>query len=266
MGNEDLGKHLEAIGDLNGAAEAYSKMRPDVSTNKHLIDVCKYLVRVSLQRREWNMVSAHLNKLPGTFNSQEDETGLQPYVKIAQGIAYLGQESFLEAAMSFLSVYAAIPSTTYNEIATHSDVAVYGGLLALACMDRKTLQTKVLDNSMFRNFLEHEPHIRRAISQFVNGRYSACIATLEAHRADYLLDIYLQKHIPMLYSNIRRKCIDQYLIPFSCVKLETMEKAFGSPSQPIEEELVEMIRTGKLHARINTIDKVSLASQPCHGL
>lgn len=256
MGNEDLGKHLESIGDLNAAAETYSKMRPDASTVKQFIDVGKHLVRVSVQRREWGMVSAHLSKMGGA-QSPEDEKVIQPYVKIAQGIALLGQEKYMDAALSFLAAEPTAPSSTYSDLASSNDVAIYGGLLALASMDRKGLQEQVLDNSKFRTFLELEPHIRRAVAQFVSGRYSACIAILESYRPDYLLDIYLQKHIPNIYAQIRSKCIVQYLIPFSCVSLDSMNKAFGSPEQPIEDELAVMIQSGALQARINTIDKVN---------
>jgi len=261
MGHEDLGKHLESIGDLNGAAEAYSKMRPDISTTKQIIDVGKHLVRVSLQRREWGMVSAHLSKM-GNVHGADGEKNLQPYLKIVQGLSYLGQEKYKEAALSFLQADASVPGATYNEVASPNDVAVYGGLLALASMDRKDLQAKVLDNSTFRTFLELEPHIRRAVTQFVNGRYSACIATLEAYRADYLLDIYLQKHITKIYSEIRSKCIVQYMIPFSCVKLDTMAASFGGPDRSIEDELASMIRAGTLKARINTIDRLVTAVIP----
>ncbi|KAK3375069.1 26S proteasome subunit RPN7-domain-containing protein [Podospora didyma] len=254
MGNEDLAKHLESTGDLNGAAEMYSKMRPDVSTPKHIADVGRHLVRVSLQRRDWGMVSAHLSKM-GSSHNAHDEDSVSAFLKISQGLSYLGQEKFLEAAMSFLLTNPAAPEASFNEIASPNDVSVYGGLLALASMDRKDLQTHVLDNPSFRTYLEREPHIRRAITQFVNGRYSACIASLEAHRADYLLDIYLQKHIPKIYADIRSKCIVQYLIPFSCVSLDTLNTAFGIPSQPIEEELFSMIQAGTLQAKINTIDK-----------
>lgn len=258
MGNEDLAKHLESIGDLSAAAETYSKMRPDVSTPKQFVDVGKHLVRVSIQRREWGIVGAHLSKMGGVQNAEEDKA-LQPYLKIAGGIALLGQEKYLEAALSFLAADPSVPSSTYSELASPNDVAIYGGLLALASMDRKQLQTMVLDNARFRGYLELEPHIRRAVAQFVSGRYSACIAILESYRPDYLLDIYLQKHIPAIYAQIRSKCIVQYLIPFSCVSLDTMNKAFGSPAQPIEDELADMIRSGTLQARINTIDKVSPA-------
>jgi COP9 signalosome complex subunit 1 len=255
MGNEDLAKHLESIGDLNAASETYSKMRPDVSTAKQLLDVGKHLVRVSIQRREWDMVSAHLSKMGGA-QSAEDEKAVQPYLKIAHGIAFLGREKFKDAALSFLSADSNIPSSTYGELASQSDVAIYGGLLALASMDRNELQTNVLDNAQFRTFLEQAPHIRRAVAQFVSGRYSACIGILESYRPDYLLDIYLQKHIAAIYSQIRSKCIIQYLTPFSCVSLDTMNKAFGGPDQVIEDELANMIQSGALQARINTIDKL----------
>jgi COP9 signalosome complex subunit 1 len=256
MGNEDLGRHYESIGDLNKAMEAYSRMRPDVSTQKHIVDVGKHLVSVALQRHEWAMAAANLNKLPGN-QSGDDEKTLQPYVKIVQGIALLGQEKFDEAALSFLQTDSSVPASNYNEVASPNDVAIYGGLLALATMDRKDLQWKVLDNSSFRTFLEVEPHIRRAVAQFVNGRYSACLAILESYRPDYLLDVYLQKHVSKIFSEIRSKCIVQYLVPFSCATLDSMNAAFAAPGQSIEEELVSMIRSGTLQARINTIDKVS---------
>ncbi|KAL2139600.1 hypothetical protein VTI28DRAFT_4941 [Corynascus sepedonium] len=255
MGNEDLGKHLESIGDLNGAAEAYSKMRPDVSTTKQFLDVGKHLVRVSVQRREWGMVSAHLSKM-GSAQHAEEEKAVQPYLKIAHGIALLGLEKYREAAFSFLSADSSIPGSSYSELASQSDVAVYGGLLALSSMDRNELQRNVLDNAQFRTFLEQAPHIRRAVTQFVSGRYSACIGILESYRPDYLLDIYLQKHVATIYSQIRSKCIIQYLLPFSCVSLDTMEKAFGRPDQAIEDELADMIQSGALDARINMIDKL----------
>jgi len=255
MGNEDLGKHLESIGDLNGAAETYSKMRPDVSTPKQFLDVGKHLVRVSVQRREWGMVSAHLSKM-GSAQHADEEKAVQPYLKIAHGIALLGQDKYRDAALSFLSADSSIPGSTYSELASQSDVAIYGGLLALASMDRNELQTNVLDNGQFRTFLEQAPHIRRAVAQFVSGRYSACIGILESYRPDYLLDLYLQKHIASIYSQIRSKCIIQYLIPFSCVSLDTMEKAFGRPDQRIEDELADMIQSGALDARINMIDKL----------
>lgn len=268
MGHEDLGRHLELIGDLQGAADAYNRMRADVSTAKQIEDVGKHMANVSIQRQDWPMVLGSLTKITGA-QMEEDKT-LQPYVQVLQGIAYLGLDKYDEAAGAFLHVDAtkdAKEGSGFGTVASANDVAVYGGLLALATMDRNQLQTKVLDNSNFRTFLELEPHIRKAISLFVNGRYSACLSILESYRADYLLDIYLQKHVPTIYGSIRSKCIVQYFTPFSCVTLSSLSDAFALPGQDIQRELIAMIKSGALQARINTIDQVRLHggrfSGPC---
>ncbi|KAK2070613.1 hypothetical protein P8C59_005092 [Phyllachora maydis] len=254
IGHEELGKHLESIGDLDGAADAYGKMRPDVSTPKHLVDVHRHIVSVAIQRREWGTVAANVTKMQGQ-QSSDDEKHIQPYMRIAMGLCLLGQGKFDEAACHFLEPNPTIPQTTWSDLASPNDVATYGGLLALASMDRANLQAKLLDNSSFRNFLEAEPQIRRAITQFVNGRYSQCIATLESYRADCLLDIHLHKHVPKIYSEIRVKCIVQYLVPFSCVTLDKMRENFGRPGEAIEEELAAMIEAGSVDVRINLTDK-----------
>ena len=258
MGNEDLGKHFESIGLLQEANDAYTRMRQDVSTPKHIMDCGMHLVSLSLQRRDWSMVLNNLGKVTGVQTSDDDKVA-RAYTKIVSGIALTGLGHYNEAAKSFLNTDFKVPSTQYNHIASSNDVAIYGGLLALATMDRKELQTRVLDNVSFRSFLEQEPHLRKAISLFVNGKYSSCLSILESVRNDYLLDIYLQAHVPKIYSRIRSKCIVQYFVPFSCCTIGSLEKAFAQSGESIEDELVGMIREGTLKARIDAKNRVRLA-------
>ncbi|EFX03593.1 cop9 signalosome subunit 1 [Grosmannia clavigera kw1407] len=261
MGHEELGKHLQSIGDLAGAAEAYNRMRPDVSTPKHIVDVGKHLVSVAIERRDWPGAVGHLNKVTGLQGSEEDKSYL-PYLRSMTGLAYLGQSKYLTAAKLFLEVESSVSiAKVTGGMMTGNDVAVYGGLLALASMDRKDLQTKVLENSRFRSYLELEPHIRRAIAQFVNGRYAACLSILASYRPDYLLDLYLQKHVSTLYEQIRVKCISQYLIPFSCVTLASMDAAFAEPGGSVEEELATMIRDSVIDARIDSINRLVVTTK-----
>ncbi|KAH0598035.1 hypothetical protein MHUMG1_04407 [Metarhizium humberi] len=261
MGNEDLGKHFESIGRLNEATEAYTRMRQDVSTTKHIVDCGMHLANVSLHRRDYAMVLNNVGKITAVQN-EDDERAPQAYTRIASGIALLGMDRFEDAAKAFLRTDSTVPPTEYSHIASPNDVAVYGGLLALATMDRKELQHLVLDNLYFRTFLEHEPHIRKAISLFVNGRYSNCLSILEGSRADYLLDVYLQSHVPAIYSKIRTKCIVQYFVPFSCVTLESLDAAFAQPGTSIGPELVKMIRQDALKARIDAKNKLLVAVRP----
>jgi COP9 signalosome complex subunit 1 len=54
----------------------------------------------------------------------------------------------------------------YIDVIAQQDVAVYGGLCALASFDRAELKSKVIDNINFRNFLELMPEVRELIHDF----------------------------------------------------------------------------------------------------
>ncbi|KAM0428263.1 hypothetical protein ACHAPT_007164 [Fusarium lateritium] len=261
MGNEELGEHFERTGMLSDAADAYNRMRQDVTTTKHIIDCGLHLVNVYIYRRDWSMVINSLGKITGV-QSGEEEKFYQPFTKLVSGIALLGLKHYADAAKNFLQIDFDIPPTQYSHIASPNDIATYGGLLALATMERKELQSRVLDNPAFRSFLEHEPHIRKAISLFVNGRYSACLSILESFRNDYLLDIYLQRHVAAIYTQIRSKCITQYFVPFSCATFDNLNKAFALEGQSIEKELAAMIREGTLKAKLDAKNRLLIAVQP----
>jgi len=267
MGNEDLGKHYQAIGDLPRAFEAYSRMRQDVALAKHVVDVSRHLIEVSVEQKNWMAVSSNVQKIKGNMSNTEEDKLIQPYLSAAEGLAHIDNKDYYQAAKSFLTTDAGMGSSC-NTIISPNDVAVYGGLCALATMERHELNTKVLENSNFRTYLELEPHIRRAITFFVNSRYTSCLNILESYRADYLLDIHLQKHVDDLYSMVRSKSIVQYFIPFSCVTLDSLNSAFAAPGKNIDKELSKMIERKELVARIDTQNKLltSVPSAPRSSL
>jgi COP9 signalosome complex subunit 1 len=255
MGNEDLGKHYQAIGELTKAFEAFARMRQDVSIPKHIVDVSKHLIEVGIEQRNWIAVLSNVQKIKTVQASSPEDISAQQYLAAAEGLATMDSEHYYNAAISFLSAETGMGASC-NTIISPNDVAVYGGLCALASMGRNELQKKVLENSHFRAYLELEPHIRRAITFFVNSRYTNCLDILESYRADYLLDVHLHKHVENLYYLIRSKSIVQYFIPFSCVTLESLNAAFAPPGKSIEKELSMMILRNQLNARIDTQNKV----------
>ncbi|ODA82637.1 hypothetical protein RJ55_01145 [Drechmeria coniospora] len=261
MGNQDLGRHLESIGRLTEASDAYARMRQDATSTKHIVDCGIRLAIVSLQRKDWNMVISNVSKILNIPNADDNDSA-NAYPKILSGIAYMSMAAYATAAEHLLRADSSTSPAVYAEVASSNDVAIYGALTALATMDRRDLQLRVLDNQGFRIFLENEPHIRRAVSFFVNGRYASCLSILDAARPDYLLDIHLHDHLPTLYSRIRTKCIIQYFAPFSRVSIESLEAAFGRDGESIEPELIGMIRDGSLMARIDAKDRLLVAVRP----
>ncbi|KAI9367470.1 CSN complex subunit 1 [Aspergillus egyptiacus] len=271
MGNEDLGQHYHQIGDLTSAFKAYSRMRDFCTTPSHIVSMLFKIITVAIERGDWLSVQSHVHRLRSQQTKQEEQTKNQPKMSAAMGLSHLHSGSYLDAANSFLMTDPSL-GDSYNEVLSSNDVAIYGGLCALASMDRNELQRRVLDDSSFRNFLEQEPHIRRAISFFCNSKFRPCLEILEAYRADYLLDIHLQSHVQTLYTRIRTKSIQQYLIPFNRVSLESMAKIFvldyptdqssqADANSVFVQELIGLIQDGTLDARIDLEKRVLVSSQ-----
>jgi COP9 signalosome complex subunit 1 len=269
MGNEDLGSHYSKIGDLNNALKAYSRMRDYCTTSNHIASTSFRIIAVSIEQRNWLAVQAQVMKIRNLQMKPDDQARTQPKVQAAMGLQQMCSGEYREAALSFVGVEPSL-GDSYNDVLTSNDVAVYGGLCALASMSRSELQLKVLENPSFRSFLELEPHIRRAISFFCSSKYSQCLDILESYRADYLLDIYLQQHVAGLYKRVRTKSIVQYFQPFSRVTLDSMEQVFGqridpqstsyeTSKQAFRDELVGLIALRKLNARIDLENEVLIA-------
>lgn len=261
MGNEDLGNHYYATGDLVAAAKAYSRMREHCTAPNHIASMIFKLINVAAERGDWMGVQSNVHRLRNSPAKPEDIQKNHPKLLAALGLAQMHAKSFRDAAISFLAVDSSL-SDTFNELITPNDIAVYGGLCALASMNRHELQKLVLENATFRTFLELEPHIRRAIVSFCNSKFRPCLDILENYRTDYLLDLNLQRHVPALYTQIRTKAIEQYLVPFSRVTLDSMAAIFapevvGGEALPtglnssFVQELIRLIKDGVLDARID---------------
>ena len=268
MGFDDLGRHYHRIGDLANAVKSYSKERDYCQTPSHLAIMSFHLIHVFIDQHNWLNVQSSVQKLRNSLAKPADVDRAQAKMSAAMGVAQLASGNFKDAAISFLSTDPRMlqaklddraDDEAYNEILTPNDIAVYGGLCALASMDRDELQSRVLENSSFRNYLELEPHIRRAISFFVSSKYSACLTVLESYRTDYLLDLFLCRHVSQLYFLIRSKAIVQYFIPFSTVTLSALAAAFNTDEPSIEQTIVDMIGNGSLDARIDLEHRVLLA-------
>lgn len=209
----------------------------------------------------------------------DDAARSQPKTTTSQGLHHMCMGEYKEGARSFMETDPSL-TDTFNEVITANDVAIYGGLCALASMSRAELQEEVLENSSFRNFLELEPQIRRAINLFCASKYGQCLEILESYRADYLLDIYLQDHVASIFKQVRTKSIIQYFEPFSRVTLDALSNTFGATpitstssngninasststmTLPIENELIELIETGQLSARIDLEARVLVAKE-----
>jgi len=271
MGNEDLGAFYYEIGDYPASFKAYSRMREYCTTPKHHAELNLKLILVCIAQDNWLAVQSSIYKIQGLNLPDPETPRILPATHPVLGLAQMSTAnykgattSFLATDPAFLAFDAASPNGSTSTalsfphtVLTGNDVAVYGGLCALATLSRSELQSLVLENTSFRQFLELEPHVRRAIAAFCASKYTACLGVLAAYEADWRLDLHLARHVTALYAAIRRKCLVEFFAPFSCVSLDAVAATFPPPAGKdglgMQGELEALIRDGALDARIDVV-------------
>ncbi|KAK3723622.1 hypothetical protein LTR37_001503 [Vermiconidia calcicola] len=305
MGQEDLAVHLLLTGGpppdpanpqsinsagYNAAYQAFGKMRDYCTTPTHVASMTLRLIYTSLLQAVsaqqtgaspvlfLNATLANANRIRTVGVKEEEMAKLTPIMHAMTGIANLGQGAYKDAAISFLATpheYATngpVHGTDFTRaVASGNDIAIYGGLCALATMSRDELVDHVLGGT-FRTFLELEPHMRKAISLYTTAKYQACLDTLRHYYSDWSLDVFLGantgitacSHVDKLLARIREKSITAYFSSFSEVSLASLASTFpptSSSPYAMENEILSMIQSGMLDARIDVVNGVLIAPQ-----
>lgn len=260
MGYDDMGCHYHQTGHLSEASKAFNKEREFCQLPSHVAIMVMRLINVFIEQESWTSVETNVQKLRSLPQKSGEAEKLDAKLSAASGVAQLAIRNYKQAALNFMECNPRMiqarmddPNSdeAYNEVVTPNDIATYGALCALATMDRHELQTQVLENSSFRNYLELEPHLRRAISAFVACKYSLCLEILESYRTDYLLDIHLYKHFNELFALVRDKAIVQYFVPYSAVSFASLAQSFNASENTILHALGELIKSNALPARLD---------------
>lgn len=261
-GHDDLGDHFFECGDLNNALKCYSRARDYCMSAKQVVNMCVNVIKVSIHLGNWSHVLNYVNKAENTSELAEQKDRRPNLVtltrlKCAAGLAELATRKYKSAAKNFLQ--ASFDNCECPEIISPNNVAVYGGLCALASFDRQELQKKVLSSSSFKLFLELEPQLRDVLYKFHESQYAACLKLLDEMKDNFMLDMYLAPHINTLYSQIRNRALVQYFSPYVSADMEKMAHAFNTTVSNLEDELSNLILEGQIQARIDSHNKVLFA-------
>ncbi|XP_049558356.1 COP9 signalosome complex subunit 1 isoform X3 [Orcinus orca] len=267
-GHDDLGDHYLDCGDLSNALKCYSRARDYCTSAKHVINMCLNVIKVSVYLQNWSHVLSYVSKAESTpeiAERGERDTQTQAILtklKCAAGLAELAARKYKQAAKCFL--LASFDHCDFPELLSPSNVAVYGGLCALATFDRQELQRNVISSSSFKLFLELEPQVRDIIFKFYESKYASCLKMLDEMKDNLLLDMYLAPHVRTLYTQIRNRALIQYFSPYVSADMRKMATAFNTTVAALEDELTQLILEGLINARIDSHSKVgSLRAVGC---
>uniref|UniRef100_A0A672FVI2 COP9 signalosome complex subunit 1 n=1 Tax=Salarias fasciatus TaxID=181472 RepID=A0A672FVI2_SALFA len=263
--------HYLDCGDLSNALKCYSRARDYCTSAKHVINMCLNVIKVSVYLQNWSHVLSYVNKAESTPEIAEvsgaprrsrAQQQLPPLTGggvslCVSGLAELASRKYKPAAKCFLQ--ASFDHCDCPELLSPSNVAVYGGLCALATFDRQELQRNVISSSSFKLFLELEPQIRDIIFKFYESKYASCLKLLDEMKDNLLLDMYLAPHVKTLYSQIRNRALIQYFSPYVSADMTKMAQAFNTTVAALEDELTQLILEGLINARIDSHSKILYA-------
>ncbi|CCI48383.1 unnamed protein product [Albugo candida] len=260
MGHNDLGEFYYHLGDLPSALKSFAQARDYCTTDKHSTEMCLNVIKVALHLRNYTHVTNYVIKLNQLLNPQSDNV-LKSKVAAVFGLIALHEGKYKNAAEKFISCHIDI-GASYNEVLHSEDIALYGGICALATLTRDELRDKVINNSSFKAFLELVPWLREMIADFYSGKYAACLASLEKRQGELLLDMYLCRHVDSMTKKIRNRAIIQFFYPYTSVDLNQMAKALNYDPTLLEKQVCQLISSGSISARIDGYEKVLHAYNP----
>eukprot|EP01113_Clastostelium_recurvatum_P018008 TRINITY_DN2124_c0_g1_i1.p1 TRINITY_DN2124_c0_g1~~TRINITY_DN2124_c0_g1_i1.p1 ORF type:complete len:436 (+),score=129.42 TRINITY_DN2124_c0_g1_i1:32-1339(+) len=259
LGHVELGDFHYNRGDLSSALKCYARMR-DYCTSSTVIGMCLSVIKVGIEMNNYSHVQNYVAKAEQTPNASDH--GISARLQVASGLSLLEGRKYKMAARKFLETpFEPAAITAWNDVIAPQDIATYGALMALASFDRQELKKKVLDNAVFRNYLELTPELRELLNDFYDSKYTSMLRHLENIRSDVQLDLHLGPHVSSLYEKIRSKALIQYFTPFSSVDLNTMATSFNTTPSLLEKELAKLITEGSIQARIDSHNKRLYARQ-----
>uniref|UniRef100_A0A8C7CHV3 G protein pathway suppressor 1 n=1 Tax=Oncorhynchus kisutch TaxID=8019 RepID=A0A8C7CHV3_ONCKI len=249
-GHDDLGDHYLDCGDLSNALKCYSRARDYCTSAKHVINMCLNVIKVCHHYKSRRDISFKGANRDGSRASSLKAISFT-------SLAELASRKYKQAAKCFL--LASFDHCDFAELLSPSNVAVYGGMCALATFDRQELQKNVISSSSFKLFLELEPQVRDIIFKFYESKYASCLKMLDEIKDNLLLDMYLAPHVQTLYTLIRNRALIQYFSPYVSADMTKMSQSFNTTVLSLEDELTQLILEGLINARIDSHSKILYA-------
>lgn len=163
-GHDDLGDHYLSCGELANALKCYSRARDYCTSGRHVVNMCLNVIKVSIYLQNWSHVVSYVSKaectpeFAETQNRDQNQATLTR-LKCAAGLAELATKKYKLAAKHFLQ--ANFDHCDFIDMLSCNNIAIYGGLCALATFDRQELQKNVISSASFKLFLELETQVSK---------------------------------------------------------------------------------------------------------
>ncbi|CAG0889599.1 unnamed protein product [Darwinula stevensoni] len=223
-GHDDLGDHYLDIGDLNNALKCYIRARDYCTSGKHLIHMCLNVIKVSVYLQNWSNVLSYVSKAEATpdlveakkqqiSHSKNGNAKTITRLKCAAGLAELATKKYKSAARHFLM--ANVDHCDFPDLMSPSNVAIYGGLCALASFDRHELQKHALYSEIRNRALIQyfSPYVSADMQKMAEA-FNTTVLGLEDELMQLILAGQIQARIDSHNKILHAKAVDQRCTTF----------------------------------------------------
>ena len=269
------------IGNYSESLKHSFRAKEYASLPSHQIEIWFLIVSASMEAKDFKHIVSYIDKVQGiishmsnsssshkstnqqqSLSSTSTSTSTSEIVltkakcQIILGLSHLTERHYRQAAESFLHII--IPARSeqlISHLTVYEDIAVYTILCSVATFSRKEIKTKILENLNFKIFLEYTLHMKKFLTDFMDGSYAACYEFLSANKSKFQMDYYLCSQLNAIYEMIYEKILLQYLVPYKTVDLTKMSQVLGMTLDELEDRLVKQILNGHVQGRINCLTK-----------
>jgi COP9 signalosome complex subunit 1 len=294
MGHRDLANFHHKAGDLQAAIRMHTKTRDYCAMSSHVVDMCLAVIEVALELANYAIVKNYVIKAEAALEASAGGSGAQPKAKVvnlpgmvqqgltkkeeaterartatierlsvASGVAEMGQGNYERAAFLLLKGTANARGDDAQHYISPADIALYAVFCGLATMDRQQIKRRLLENAELRPLLEGESWLKELMAAFHESRYQRFLELLATYNPRPALDLHLSAQLKQLLPRIQNRAVVQYFQPYGSVSLGKMALAFGWQEDKMLKQIVELVSSGQLQARIDSKNKVRY---PCDWL
>jgi COP9 signalosome complex subunit 1 len=274
--NNEIGHFLVKEGNLLDGLKAYQQNKDYSSTAEHTLEFQKNMMACAMALGNWTSATNCATKLRKIISSltssspsemsDEVNKSIMAGTAATQGIVELQRGNYRSAANWFLQTGNGLISTSntssnstltsFSNIVSLEDIALYGSLCSLASFERNELDSVVLRDDRFRDVLDMYPKYKNMLIAFHESKYELGFQYLSSLNIKCANDIHLSLHYIILKNDIRCRVILQYFKPYLSVSLQVMANALATTVDELENECARLINEKKLLARIDSQKKV----------
>ena len=173
-----------SIGNLNTAISRYIEAKSYASDTAMLLDINLKIMACSIQSGQFGHVkseASHALASEEIFAAGEHQRQFRSKVVCCLALYNLHNGRYDAAVHHFMDCHFSVHAA-FGEVLSGRDIALYGGLCALAAFNRLQLKKRVLDNAEFKRFLELQPKVGALIQGFYDSEYGKVMSGLNGLR------------------------------------------------------------------------------------